>query len=448
MSSFIGSAVDTATVRSLIDEMIIDDSKSGTFRVNRKAFIDQGIFELERKLIFDHCWLYAAHVSELSAPSSFVTLTLAGRRLLLTRDKSGKLNCFLNSCSHRGAIICREKSGRRGSFSCPYHGWLYNDVGELVKIPGEEAFSEAVRNDKRLNLARVPKLAEYCGFIFICFDSEAPPLEDYLAGAAEILELITAQGEEGMEVSDGRQEYSTAANWKLLFENSADGYHAAPTHSTYFDYLMAGYAKAGAQFAKHEGKKRLQSTASVDEGMTPLGNGHSVIENQAPWVRPCARWEPIAGEEIRPDIEEAGRRIIAKYGEEKGHRITQLDRNLLIFPNLVVTDLMALNIRTFYPVRPDYMEVSAWSLAPVGESRKLREFRLRNYLEFNGPAGFATPDDVTMLGLCQEGYANEEMSQWNDISKGMGGPPFASDDEEQMRAFWRQWRDVMMAGLK
>ena len=29
------------------------------------------------------------------------------------------------------------------------------------------------------------------------------------------------------------------ANWKLLVENSIDGYHAASTHDTYFKYLVS-----------------------------------------------------------------------------------------------------------------------------------------------------------------------------------------------------------------
>jgi p-cumate 2,3-dioxygenase alpha subunit len=32
--------------------------------------------------------------------------------------------------------------------------------------------------------------------------------------------------------------------------------------------------------------------------------------------------------------------------------------------------------------------------------------------------------------------------EWNDISRGMGRSPQATD-EEQMRAFWRRWRDQL-----
>jgi p-cumate 2,3-dioxygenase subunit alpha len=430
--------------RALIDDMVVEDSAAGTFRVNRRAFVDQAVFELERKMIFDHCWLYVGHVSEVALPSAFVTRTVAGRRLILNRDRSGKLNCFLNTCSHRGSILCREKAGKRGSFACPYHGWLYNDEGALIKIPGKESFSPAVLNDETLGMTRVPRLAEYCGFVFVNFDAEAPSLETYLDGAAEVLEFITSQGEEGMEICTGAQEYSTNANWKLLLENSADGYHAGPTHISYFDFITARDGAFVPEHASQGDVETLVGVPSVNIGMRALGNGHSVIETQGPWARPCARWVPGWGEDSREEIAEISRRMVARMGSEKAYQITNIDRNTLIFPNFVVNDLMAITVRTFFPVRPNYMEINAWALAPIGENLAARERRLQSFVEFYGPAGFASPDDVEMLDLCQQGYANYELAEWNDISKGMLSEKFASDDEEQMRVFWRKWKDMMM----
>jgi p-cumate 2,3-dioxygenase subunit alpha len=447
MADGITSLIDANKLKELVNNVIIDDTDNGVFRVNRKAFVDQAIFELERKMIFDHCWLYLGHVSEVAKPSSFVTRKIAGRRIIMNRDRAGKLHAFYNTCSHRGAVLCREKSGSRGSFACPYHGWLYDDAGKLINIPGKESYSPAVSGDASLGLVEVPQMSEFCGLVFICFDPKAPSLEDYLAGAGKIIELITAQGEHGMEVCGGVQEYSTAANWKLLLENSADGYHAAPTHVTYFDYVEARDAQYLTKLNEKRNLDALVGVPSLNVGMRSLGNGHSVIETEGVWGRPCARWVPGWGEDARAEIEEIGRRIVAKYGADLGREITSVDRNTLIFPNLVVNDLMAITIRTFYPVRPDYMEISAWCLAPIGEKEESRGRRLQNFVEFFGPAGFASPDDVEMLDLCQQGYSNHDFLVWNDISKGMPKQKPAADDEEQMRVFWRQWRERMTANV-
>ena len=75
----------------------------------------------------------------------------------------------------------------------------------------------------------------------------------------------------------------------------------------------------------------------------------------------------------------------------------------------------------------------------------MRKFRQYNFLEFLGPAGFATPDDVEMLELCQQGYKNMPEPMWNDISKGMSKAINGSDDELQMSTFWRRWNALMTA---
>jgi hypothetical protein len=110
----------------------------------------------------------------------------------------------------------------------------------------------------------------------------------------------------------------------------------------------------------------------------------------------------------------------------------------LIFPNLIINDIMAITVRTFFPVAPDYIEINAWALAPTDESAENRALRLDNFLTFLGPGGFATPDDVEALESCQQGFTNREV-QWSDLSRGMKRAQPAVDDELQMRAFWRQW---------
>ena len=402
-------------LRSALREAVLEDRSAGCFKVNRRVFVDAAVLELEKQAIFDHCWLYLGHVSEVAQPGAFVTRKLAGRPLLFNRDRNGRPNAFLNTCSHRGALVCREHPGRRRAFQCPYHGWVYDDFGALVAVPGQESMAPGLIEGGSMNLAKVPRLDEFRGFVFVNFDAGACSLADYLASAEDILSLVADHGENGMEIVGGAQEYSINANWKLLQENSADSYHAATTHSTYFDYV-----------ASRDGTRPGVRVSEVTPftGVRDMGNGHAVIESvgSAPWGRPYARWVPGWGEESRGEIDELARALVARLGEERGRRISQGDRNTLIFPNLVINDIMAITVRTFFPVRPDYMEVSAWALAPIGESATSRDRRLRNFLEFLGPAGFASPDDVEMLEMCQEGYENRIGVEWNDISRGLLKP--------------------------
>ena len=175
-----------------------------------------------------------------------------------------------------------------------------------------------------------------------------------------------------------------------------------------------------------------------------LGNGHATIEYGAPWGRPVAHWAPNFGADSKREIEEIRKTLFDRYGTERGTRIADGNRNMVIFPNLVVNDIMAVTIRTFFPIRPDFMEVTAWELAPAEESGERLERRLHSFLEFLGPGGFATPDDVEALDSCQIGFGADGVA-WSDISRGMAREP-RIDDELQMRSFWREW-NARMTGV-
>ncbi|MCB1666741.1 MAG: aromatic ring-hydroxylating dioxygenase subunit alpha [Porticoccaceae bacterium] len=406
-------------------QSIDDDREANRFRVPRQAFVDQAVFEAERKAIFSKCWLYLGHESELQENGQFVTRTVADKDIIFVKDRNGVVRAHLNVCPHRGATVCREKSGKTKSFQCMYHGWVFKDSGELQHLAGAPSYAKDFNDCGQVDLTPVPQLDSYAGFYFICFDKNAESLSDYLAGAKDYLDLISQQSPEGMVLIGGTQEYSIEANWKLLVENSFDGYHAEATHATYLDYLMN--TNGGLTDAKLAGK-------GYD-----LGNGHAVIEYSAPWGRPVAQWIPMWGEDGKAEIDAVYAELVERLGEDRAKQTATMNRNMVIFPNLVINDIMAITIRTFYPVKPDSMMINAWALAAEGENEWRRKYRLFNFLEFLGPGGFATPDDVEGLEKCQAGYKAMDMVPWNDISKGMGKKQASFDDELQMRAFWREW---------
>jgi p-cumate 2,3-dioxygenase subunit alpha len=426
------------TARQILGDLIIDDPSNGRFKVNRQAFTDQAVLGLEMKKIFARCWLYLAHTSELPAPGHFVSRKVGGRPLMLTRNKAGKLQAFYNSCTHRGAAVCREPAGKQNYFNCPYHGWVFDIDGKLAEMPGRDALPENANDDGSLNLKPVEQLDEYRGFIFVCFDKSTEPLIDYLADAAEYLAYVADQGPAGMEIVGGTQEYSADANWKMLSENSVDGYHGLMTHSTYFEYL------------RNRDKKEYKRKIGSHGRTLNLGNGHMVGESfgTTAWGRPYARWTEGWGEECREEIEALAKEIYERLGQERGDIVARGDRNMVIFPNLVVNDIMAVTVRTYFPLKPNYMEINSWTLAPVGESKASRDRRLRNFVEFLGPAGFATPDDVEMLESAQAAYASCGPDMWNDCSRGMLTSTPSKTEELQLRTFWRRWNQLLNNGSK
>lgn len=425
----------TATAPALQQgQWIRDDREAGIFKVNREAFTSQEILERERERIFDRSWLFIGHASELKNPNDYLTRNVGGRELIFNRNRKGEFQAFLNTCPHRGAIVAREKCGNAISFKCFYHGWSFNNNGKFGTRNPAGTYPDDFGKDGSVDLSRVPRIDSYRDFFFISYDPLAPKLQEYLAGAKDILDLIAEHSPNGMEIVGGVQEYSIRANWKLLVENSYDGYHAIETHETYFKYLVQSLA-----LDMGSGDKPLVSKGH------DLGNGHAVVEGRAPWGRPVARHIPAWGEEGLAAVEELRRELIDRLGPERAERIYDGDRNLGVFPNLVINDIMAITVRTFYPLAPDLMHVNSWALAPVGESPEARKRRLDSFLEFLGPGGFATPDDVEALESAQRGYAASKFAPWNDISRGMLKDEPLGDDEAQMRAFWREWNRRMEA---
>jgi p-cumate 2,3-dioxygenase alpha subunit len=410
---------------ALPDPLILDDREGGTFRVHRATMTSEAIRELEMRHVFDRSWLFIGHESELAEPGEYRRRTIAGRSIMFVRSDDGEIRAFHNACPHRGAIVCRHDSGTAKAFQCFYHAWTFDTKGRLVGVPGKDAYDGGCFDSDERSLTPVARAEEYRGFWFVSFWPEIEPLHDYLSGAREFLDVLIDQSPSGrLKVIHGSHRYSMRANWKLLAENSIDGYHGMPTHQTYFEYVT----EAGGLGA---GSKKLYGRGHA------LGNGHAAVEYWSPWGRPVARWVAQMGEDTRDEIEAIRKDLEARHGAERAERIAEWNRNMLIYPNFVVNDIMSATLRTFHPVRADFMEVNAWAVGPVEETGKRLKTRLHNFLEFLGPGGFATPDDVEALESCQIGFVAGGQ-EYNDVSRGMLREARV-DDELQMRAFWRQW---------
>jgi p-cumate 2,3-dioxygenase alpha subunit len=411
-----------------VSEYVIDDRDMPRFRVSRKTMVDPEVFALERDRIFNHSWLYVGHETELRKPNDFKTRNVAGRPLIFSRDSKGQIRVWVNSCPHRGAMLCREPKGNARFMTCFYHGWSFSNSGDMVSMPDDASYGP---DFERPGLAAPAKVDSYNGFVFVSFNADIVDLPTYLAGAKEYLDLVCDQSEIGMEVLDGTHEYSVKANWKLLVENSFDGYHAVSTHQRYFEMVLAarGSIDPGA----------LAVSRSVD-----LGNGHAVIaggpSTEGLFGRPLSEAGAAEKEARRARFREL-------YGDGWVDRMTG-QRNLVIFPNLVVIDLvMGVIVRKIDPISPDYMEVTAWELAPPEEGAELRRQRLDNFLTFWGPGGLASPDDVEALETCQVSYGAAAELPWSDISRGMNKSATGSTDELQMRTWWRRWNELMTGEL-
>ncbi len=194
-------------------------------KVSPRRYSDPDMFEREQARIFHARPLIAAHVSELKDPGSYLTSELAGKPLLLVRDESGTVRCFLNVCRHRGARLVGESSGCKHRFSCPYHAWTWNSSGDLIGVPHEKTgFPELDREAYRLH--ELP-CEERAGWVWVSFSADRT-----IDVAAHLGEL---DGEFSRLDAESHVIYETStrdleSNWKILVEGGLEAYHFRVAH--------------------------------------------------------------------------------------------------------------------------------------------------------------------------------------------------------------------------
>jgi phenylpropionate dioxygenase-like ring-hydroxylating dioxygenase large terminal subunit len=177
--------------------------------------------------VFRRLPLMLAMSCELKKPGDYKTLEVCGVPVLLVRDESLTVRAYINSCSHRGAVIATERSGNKRRFSCPYHAWTFNHGGELVAILSEHEFGEIDKSCRGLTALPV---GERAGMIWVTVNPEATlDLDTFLCGYDALLEQFDFAS---WELFDHRT--LKGPNWKIAYDGYLDLYHLPVLHRDTF----------------------------------------------------------------------------------------------------------------------------------------------------------------------------------------------------------------------
>ena len=390
--------------------LVREDHAAQSFSVKREVFVSPEVLEREEPRAVRHvAGFTSATPRNCASRATSRPAGLPDARSFSCADRT-TIRALINSCRHRGAVVCREREGNARQFFCMYHGWTYHSDGALKGVPGEDAYPPAF-DKSAMGLAEVPRLEHYRDFYFLNFDRDAVDLKTYLAGATEYIDLVIDQSPSGkMEIISGTQEYDIKANWKLLVENSVDDYHLLATHSTWLNYMR----NSGVNDQPPKDRLLLPTRGRARTSAT-------VTSRPTIRISAAVRWRGgfRSTAKTRRRTSRIRAELVSRLGETRAARVADTNRNLVIFPNLVINDGSSVTVRNFYPVAPDLMHVTAWALGPVEETEAQRARRLHAFLTFYGPGGFATPDDVAALEAAQQGYAAWREVEWNDLSRGM-----------------------------
>lgn len=196
-------------------------------------YSDQEIFKQEQVILFQNLWNFVGFKTDLENHNDYICTEVGGQSVII-QNFQGELKAFTNVCSHRFSQIRQQPKGN-GPLRCPYHSWVYNSEGIPVGIPHQSEFADLTDVTKEgLRLERW--LVETCGtLVFVKRHDDGVTLKEYLAGVYDKLK--------GFSESFGTKldcyPMVVNANWKIVLENTLEGYHVNSVHQQTF-------AKSGA----------------------------------------------------------------------------------------------------------------------------------------------------------------------------------------------------------
>ena len=434
-----------------IAALVDDRPQDGVFRVHRSAVREQAIFDLEMKHIFESGWVFLGIDAQLPEKHSYFSTYIGRQPVIVSRAEDGTIGCFVNSCTHRGAMVCHRDSGKARNHACQYHGWVFDSAGRCVDVKGHKEGAYTPAFDKQDHDLRKVRLGNYRGFLFGSLAEDVPPIDEHLGDIRTFLDLMLDQGTHGLEVIPGPVRFTYRGNWKLQIENGTDPYHFTSTHPSYVQILT---------------KRTKQNSAALTSSIYEKFDENKILRGSFTFPHGhAALWGETPSSDSRP-IAQALDKVAARVGQTRARWMLHT-RNVSVFPNVQFAENAALQMRIIRPLAVDRTEMVTYCLGPRGESKTARIARIRQYEDFFNPSGFATPDDTTAYEDCQDGNKGDSFEWYQGYMRGMGivqaGPdvyaselgltpitsisgPFSLGDETVFHQTYRYWRDRLIEG--
>ncbi len=220
---------------SVLTSDLLASLDASTGDVAKAAMLPPVLYTSDEVLAFEHDalyakeWLCVGRAERIPNPGDWFTVTIADEPLIVARDKDGEIRCMSSVCQHRAMKVC-EGEGNDTTFKCPYHHWIYGLDGRLLGAPAMERTEAFDKSDWGLPRLQVE---QWMGFVFVNMDPDASPLTPTLDRYSKYLanyhlEDAVCPGTFTLE--------DMPWNWKVMFENFNDGYHANRLHQFVQDF--------------------------------------------------------------------------------------------------------------------------------------------------------------------------------------------------------------------
>ena len=421
-------------------------------RAHRKAYVDPELFELEMERIFERCWVYIGHESQVKTPGDYYLARVGRQPMMMTRDHNGEIHVLYNRCPHRGTQICTARKGNAGKlFRCSYHAWMFNLDGSLDSIPAVDGYDGTGRSvsSPEFQIKKAPRADNYRGFWFASLTEDGPDLESYLGYSKAAFDQLIDRAPGGeTEVVGECFQMIQQSNWKIFLENQLDASHPGATHES------SGVAAMMVERDMREAGEEpplsygfISDFARIGiEGWGKFGtaahpNGHCTLEGYM-GLRPDD-----------PDTNEYVKCMYDSYGEDRAEEILGVNlHHVLVYPCLSVQPPLQ-QLRAVRPLAPNRTLTEIWHFRLKDAPEAIYQRALGYYYLVNSPSTMINADDLFNWWKVQHGLESDG-GDWVNFHRNAGfdviednvrrSPP-GSMSEMPMRHMMHVWKDHMTA---
>ena len=372
--------------------------------IQPRDYTDTGTYQSELERVFLRQWLFAGATGGLEKDGDYRCIDI-GHFSVVLQNFDGQLRAFNNVCSHRFARLQTDPCGNR-ELKCPYHGWIYNEAGLPYAIPRKPLISEitpATLCDYRLSRWHVRTLGpllfirkEHAGETLAGDD-----LEQQFGDLAEPLAQLTAACGELVE----NTAHVVKANWKLVVENTLEGYHVDCVHPNTIRKL---------------GMSGLSTSASAETASRFTFAGQN-----------SAVFSPL-NTEVSDRMDRTYKFLAARPQKLDGYR------HFYFFPNFVFASTRgeSFSIQRILPIDEKTTELTSFLFATngLGELTKMEAALKKQF--YASAAEFVREIFLEDAGICEQ------------VQRGIGyahGSGVLSDEEERICAFHQAYRAALAA---
>lgn len=357
-----------------------------------RVYNDEGVHQLERRRIFGESWIFIGHESEIPDEGDYARRYVGQDPFIFVRDENGEIQVLFDSCRHHGTKICDAEQGNTSHFRCPYHGWTYDNSGDLIGVPQKhEAYKEL--DPDEWGLVSAPRIETYRGLVFASLAEKGPTLKEHLGDFSWYLDLHLGACDSGMEVVGEPHRWELDVDWKSGADNfSGDSYHTQVTHMSLFETGIIDPEKLGTKAHEKGGFEHVH-VAQCDghsTSMKILPEGSRAFWGYGEWDEVV---EDFTGENLSEEQFKMAGRALNTTGN--------------VFPNLSLIHLRGtdhpdndpatfLSLRKWQPTEPGRAQVWSWILVPASAPDSYKERAYKVGMSTFSPSGNFEQDDFAV----------------------------------------------------